>query len=154
LGGTESYTDYRGRNAFAGAQAGFVLLRVYRADPYLPSSEREHERRRIANAYETLSRMPPHPAIVSARDFFPTEGGEQFVLVTEDVAGQALRLHLSRPDQALTVDQKFAIAQDVLSGLAHAHTHGVIHRLLSPASILVGRDGHARLTGFDFARAG
>jgi len=95
LGSTDEVTEYRARNSFAPPPAGSALLRIYDADPYLPDAERRAQRNRIANAYTALSRLPAHPNIVSALDFFPTEGDEQFVLVTDDVPGRALRLHLA-----------------------------------------------------------
>lgn len=154
LGGTDTYIEYRAFNLFAGPAAGHVRLRVYRADPYLPVEQRTAQRRRIANAYEALSRLPPHPNIVGARDFFQTEGEDAYVLVTEDVPGQPLRLHIDRPALTLTLDQRLRVARDVLRALDHAHQHGVTHRNLSPSVILLGADGRARLTGFEYARAG
>ena len=94
------------------------------------------------------------PGIVGAKDFFPTEAEDRFVLAIEDMPGQALLLHLSRPNLALTFDQKLNVARGVLAALAHAHAHEVVHRALNPTTILVGRDGRVSLTGFDFARAG
>ena len=58
LGGTDSYTEYRAFNSYAGERSGHVLLRVYAADPYLPSAERAQQRTRIANAYNALNHMP------------------------------------------------------------------------------------------------
>ncbi|MBM3224643.1 MAG: protein kinase, partial [Candidatus Tectomicrobia bacterium] len=154
LGATDQYTEYRGVNVFAGARAGTVLLRVYHADPYLPQEERDAQRRRIANAYLALSHMPGHPGIVGVRDFFPTEAEDRYILVSEDVSAQALRLYLDKASLALTLNQKLHVAEEVLHALAHAHQHDVIHRNLTPSTILLGSDGHVRLTGFDFARAG
>jgi Protein kinase domain/Nuclease-related domain len=154
LGSTDQYTEYRARNAFAGARAGSVLLRVYQADPYLPEADRVAQQGRIANAYQALSRLPAHPGIIGAKDFFRTEAADRFVLAIEDVPGQALRLHLSRPNLALTFDQKLNVARGVLAALVHAHAHEVVHRALNPTTILIGRDGRVSLTGFDFARAG
>ena len=154
LGSTDHYTEYRARNAFAGARTGSVLLRVYQADPYLPEADRVAQGSRIANAYQALSRLPAHTGIVGAKDFFPTEAADRFVLAIEDVPGQALRLHLSRPNLALTFDQKLSVARGILTALAHAHAHEVVHRALNPTTILIGRDGRVSLTGFDFARAG
>jgi serine/threonine protein kinase len=154
LGATDLFTEYRAFNIFTGAKSGHVRLRVYKADPYLPTEQRTAQRKRIGNAYEALNRMPPHPNIVGARDFFATEGEDGYVLVTEDVLGQALRLHLDKPGQALTLDQKLHVAKGLLSALEHAHRYGVVHRNLSPTCILLGTDGHIRLTGFDFARSG
>ncbi|MEH2258674.1 protein kinase domain-containing protein [Nostoc sp.] len=39
----------------------------------------------------------------------------------------------------------------VLSGLEHAHKHGVIHRNITPNSILITATGQARLISFDYA---
>ena len=121
LGATNQYIEYRAVNGFAGPRAGTVLLRAYQADPYLPETEREAQRTRISNAYAALSRMPGHPGIVGARDFFPTESEDRYILVTEDVPGQALRLHIDRPNLALTIDQKLRVARDLFSALEHAH---------------------------------
>ncbi|WP_058553932.1 protein kinase [Thiohalocapsa sp. ML1] len=153
ISGGEGYTEYRAANPFAGARAGTVRLRVYRADPYQDAPSREAERRLIGNAYRALSRLPPHASIVGARDFFPLEDESGYVLVTDDVPGSALRLHLERPALALTLDQKLRIAEELLSALAHAHAHGVVHRNICPATVLLGQDGHTRLLGFDYARA-
>src|SRR5215468_4388639 len=154
LGSTDQYTEYRARNAFAGTHSSSVLLRVYQADPYLPEADQEAQHARIANAYQALSRLPAHTGIVGAKDFFPTEINGRFVLAIEDMPGQALRLHLSRPNLVLTFDQKLSVARGVLAALAHAHAHEVVHRALNPMTILIGRDGRVSLTGFDFARAG
>ncbi|MCB0062187.1 MAG: NERD domain-containing protein, partial [Caldilineaceae bacterium] len=141
LGSTDSYTEYRAVNPLGGKATGTVLLRVYRADPYLPASERAAQQRRITNAYRALSRLPAHPNIVRAQDFFADEEAHCYILVTEDVAGQALRLHLNQPTFALTLDQKLRIAQDLLGALAHAHRHEVIHRNLTPSTLLLANDG-------------
>lgn len=154
LGGTDVYTEYRAFNAVVGASSGRVRLRVYRADPYLPTDEREAQRKRIGNAYEALSRMPVHPNILGARDFFATDEEDGYVLVTDDLPGQALRMHLDKSELSLTLDQKRRVARGLLSALDHAHQYGVIHRNLTPGCILLGTDGTAKLTDFDFARAG
>lgn len=153
LGGTDACIEYRAFNIFAGPRSS-VLLRAYQADPYGSREEREAQRRLISNAYRALNSMPGHPSIVGVRDFFATEGDDRYILVTEDVPGQALRVHIEKPPLALTFDQKTRIATDLLSALTHLATHQVVHRNLAPGNIFVGTDGRARLTGFDFARAG
>lgn len=153
LGGTDSYAEYRAFNTILG-QRSTALLRAYQADPYQPPEEREKQKLLISTAYRALGSMPGHPGIVGVREFFPSEGGDKYFLVTEDVPGQALRLHLEKPALALTLDQKIVIATDLLVALAHLESHKVVHRNISPANILVATDGHVRLTGFDFARPG
>ncbi|MFG1946023.1 NERD domain-containing protein [Nonomuraea sp. NPDC048826] len=146
LGGDARVTEYRAFNAtLPGSET--VLLRVYQADPLADQAARAAERQRIANAYQTLARIPPHPCVVRSRDFFAIDDESRFVLVLDDVHGQALHLRLGR-------GERLSVIQDMLRGLAHAHAHGVIHRALTPASVLVTDDGHAVLTGFDYAKPG
>jgi serine/threonine protein kinase len=155
LGASDTFTEYRAINTFAGKRGGTALLRAYQADPYLTDPEaRKKQKVRIANAFYALNLLPGHPLIAGARSFFATEGEDRFVLVTEDVAGQALRLHIDKPALALTLDQKLRVARELLEALAFCHDHEVIHRDLSPSTILLGSDGHIRLTGFDHARVG
>jgi serine/threonine protein kinase len=153
LGGTDAYVEYRAFNAFVG-QRSSVLVRAYQADPYSSAEEREKQRLLISNAYRALSSMPGHPSIVGVRDFFPSEAEDKYYLVTEDVPGQALRVHIEKPTLALTLDQKMRIARDLLIALGHLQAHKVVHRNISPSNLLVGSDGRIRLTGFDFARPG
>ncbi|GAA2301066.1 hypothetical protein GCM10010149_57760 [Nonomuraea roseoviolacea subsp. roseoviolacea] len=147
LGGDTRVTEYRAFNAtLPGSET--VLLRVYQADPLADEAARAAERQRIANAYQSLARIPPHPCVVRSRDFFAIDDESRFVLVLDDVHGEALHLSPGRG-----AGSPFVIP-DLLSGLAHAHAHGVIHRALTPACVLVTDDGHAVLTGFDYSKPG
>lgn len=146
----DDYQEYRAHNAATGAD--HVRLRVYPLDPYADEEKREAQRLRIANTYEALAALPPHPAIVGARDFFHDEAARALVLVTDDVAAEALGSLLQHRISTLTPERRVQIARDFLSGLAHAHGYGVIHRALSPGAVLVAEDGRASLTGFDVAK--
>lgn len=149
LGAAQAYAEFRAENAFAG---GMARLRVYQADPYQPEKVRKAQVNRIANAYRALSKLPLHPNIVAARDFFPADDDKSFILILDDAPGQALTVHMARPQLALTLDQKWRVAKDLLAALAHAHQHGVVHRNLTPGAILIGQDGTTRITDFDFAK--
>lgn len=146
LGGDAKVTEYRAFNVtLPGSET--VLLRVYQADPLADHASRAAERQRIANAYQTLARIPPHPCVVRSRDFFAIDDESRFVLVLDDVHGEALHLALGK-------GAPLGVIQDLLRGLAHAHANGVVHRALTPASVLVTDGGHAVLTGFDYAKPG
>lgn len=151
LGETEEVTEYRARNANAPA-ASSVLLRVYHADPFQTEDVRAAERIALTNAYNMLVRLPSHDCIVGCLDFFGNEDESQFILVLEDVRASALLLHLTDPQLALTSDGKMRVIRDMLRGLAHAHAHHVLHRVLSPTTVLVTQAGGGMLTGFDYAR--
>lgn len=157
LGGSDRYTEYRARHVmFGDRRGGTARLRVYTVDPYLPADERKRQRDRIGNAFRAVASLPGHPNILTVREFFATEGEDRLVLVTEDVPGHALRQHIKKASLALTYDQKIAIVRDILSALDHAHRSDpqVIHRNLTPDSVLVSQSGRALLTAFEFARAG
>ncbi|MEU8203633.1 NERD domain-containing protein [Streptosporangium sp. NPDC049046] len=153
LGGDNRVTEYRAINATVpGSET--VLLRVYRADPLAQEEPRAAERRLITNAYQALTRIPPHPCVVRARDFFAIDDESRFVLVLDDVHGQALHLHLTASPPTLSTAARLDVVEDMLRGLAHVHANNVIHRALSPACVLVTEEGRAMLTGFDYAKPG
>lgn len=151
LGGDDEVTEYRARNATAGGSAT-VRLRVYRADPFLSEPERAAQRIAIANAYAVLENTPSSDYVVGLRDFFAVEDESQFVLVLDDVRGQALTVLLADPRRPLGADAALQVVTDMLRGLAHSHAHSVLHRALTPSSVLVAGSGRAMLTGFDYAR--
>jgi serine/threonine protein kinase len=153
LGGNARYTEYRARHIFT-SNRGTARLRIYRADPYQDEAARQREQRIISNAFRAVVDVPGHPNILNVRDFFDSEDGSYFVLVTEDAHGEALRQHIKKPSLALTFDQKLRVIRDVLKALDHAHTYEVIHRNLTPDAIIVSANGHARLASFEYARAG
>lgn len=150
LGRTDRYIEYRARHLLMGAGGWTARLRVYRTDPYQDQAERETEKKLISNAFQSVYQIPKHPNILSVQEFFEAEDGDCFVLVTEDIPGQALRQHIKK--QTAPLNQKFGWIEQVLIALDHAHKHGVIHRNLTPDNILIGTDGQARLIGFDYAR--
>ena len=151
LGGNERYAEYRAHHIFTGKRSS-VRLRVYRADPYQDEETRKREQKVISNAFRAIGSVPGHPNILNVHNFFDSEDGSYFVLVTEDAHGYALRMHIKKP--SLAFDQKIRVIRDVLTALEHAHSYQVIHRNLTPDAIIVSADGHARLTSFEYARAG
>lgn len=150
LGRTDRYIEYRARHLLMGTSGWTARLRVYRVDPYQNATDRETEKRLISNAFKSIYQVPKHPNILSVQEFFEAEDGDCFVLVTEDIPGQALRQQIKR--QTTSLDQKFSWIEQVLIALDHAHKHGVIHRNLTPDNILIGVDGQVHLIGFDYAR--
>jgi len=154
LGGTDRFTEYRAKHSLLGKSGGMARLRVYQADPYQDEAARKEEFKKISNAYRAVAHMPSHANVLAVKDLFVGDDEDNVVLVTEDVAGQALRQHINKATLALTFDQKLQVMRDVLDALDHAHRHEVIHRNITPDAIIVTKGGQARVTAFDFARVG
>lgn len=90
-----------------------------------------------------------HPNIVVIHDIGKTE--QVAFMAMEYLEGRELRSILSQRG-ALPAEEAVRIAAQVADGLAYAHGRGVVHRDIKPTNIMVGRDGHAKITDFGIAR--
>lgn len=153
--GVDVVDEYRAKNVNTVQGSGTVRLVVRQADLYAETTAREMQQKQIGVAYEALGKLPAHPAIVGVRDFFPDAEDRGYVTVYDDVPGSALRVHLGPGAvEPLTLDRKLLILQQVLSGLALIQSRRLVHRALSPATILLTNDGRAVITGFEYAKTG
>lgn len=90
-----------------------------------------------------------HPNITQLYDYGEENGRPYIVL--EYLPGGTLEEHLS-PGKPLPDDDVRQIAAEIASGLAHAHSRGVVHRDLKPANVLFDQEGRAKLADFGIAR--
>lgn len=121
----------------------FELLRVL--GPAVQGDEEGTKRfYREANVHARLA----HPNIVTF--YRATTLGGQFVIMTELAEGVTLaeRLELG----PLPVETAASFLDQVLSALACAHEHGIVHRNVSTSSIIVTPDSSIKLAGFTYAR--
>ncbi|SDJ28074.1 Serine/threonine protein kinase [Actinokineospora alba] len=151
--GIDVLDEYRAKNALFVQGSGTVRLSVRAADPYADERARTLQLRQIGIAFEALVKLPAHPHIVGVRDFFALDDDNGYVTVYDDVPGQALRLYLDGSVDPLTVDARVRTLHHILLGLAHAHGNRIVHREVSPSTVLIAQDGRALLTGFDYAKS-
>ena len=122
-----------------------VTLKVLK--PEVARSEEGRARfEREARAAANLA----HPNISNVHRFGVLESGEPY-LVIEYVRGRTLEERLAAEGPVDTVESRRILA-DIASALETAHRHGVIHRDIRPANILLDeQDGRAIVTDFGIA---
>jgi eukaryotic-like serine/threonine-protein kinase len=105
---------------------------------------------RFENEAKAMSRLA-HPHCVSVIDF-GVEGSPY--LVMDFATGRTLREVMQQAP--LPVARVMRIAQQLLSGLAHAHAQGIVHRDLKPENLILSGDSeleeHLRILDFGLAK--
>jgi serine/threonine-protein kinase len=122
-----------------------VALKVMHADL---ARDEEFVNRFIGEA-KSVARLS-HPNVVNVFD--QGRDGSYLYLAMEYLPGRTLRNLLDErgwfpPREAL------AIMVPLLSGLAAAHTAGIVHRDVKPENVLVAPDGHLKVVDFGLARS-
>ncbi|HEY7106060.1 MAG TPA: serine/threonine-protein kinase [Acidimicrobiia bacterium] len=120
-----------------------VAVKLLRAD----LAARADARRRFDAEARAAARLT-HPNIVVVYDC-----GEDLdvpFLVMERLPGDTLAGELA--DGPVTVERARAVGVAILAALAHAHRHGVIHRDVKPANVLLAADGTPKVADFGIAK--
>ncbi|HRD86086.1 MAG TPA: serine/threonine-protein kinase, partial [Rubrivivax sp.] len=90
-----------------------------------------------------------HPNIVTVFDF--GEQGDFSYIVMEFVRGREL-LQAFDSGHTFTLSDACRIMGELLDALAFAHEHGVVHRDVKPANVMLDAAGRVKLTDFGVAR--
>lgn len=137
---------YRGRDQLLGRD---VAIKVLRADLAKDPSFQARFRREAQNA-ASLN----HPAIVAVYDTGGTAGvdGQIPFIVMEFVDGATLR-SLLQAERTVPPRRALEIAADICAALAFSHRRGVVHRNVTPANVMVAKDGEVKVMDFAVARA-
>jgi serine/threonine protein kinase len=96
-----------------------------------------------------IIRQLKHPNILPLLDYGMM--GSQIFFTMPFIEGDTLRTRIKR-DQRLSLSDALSIARDVAAALDHAHAHGLIHRDVKPANILLAEEGTV-VADFGIARA-
>ncbi len=110
------------------------------SDPLL-RSRFEHEAEAVAKL--------EHDNIIAVHDMGEESG--LLYLVMEYLDGQDLRSTISL-GRTFPIESKLQIMIQVCSGLAHAHSKGVIHRDIKPSNIFLNGSGLVKVLDFGLAR--
>jgi tRNA A-37 threonylcarbamoyl transferase component Bud32 len=126
----------------------YVAVKVLRSD-LVEEAEFLARFRREARAVAALR----HPNIVQIYDFDVQD--DLYYMVMELLEGDTLKAYMNAlrvQGERLPAGEMVRIFNDVLAGLAYAHSEGIIHRDLKPANIMLTRKGQAVLTDFGIAQ--
>ena len=122
----------------------YVAIKTMSASP--GDGDETHKRfHREAQAAALLS----HPNIVTVHDFGEEQG--LIYMAMELLEGTDLRDAIDRK-LLPTLDAKLRVMEQICTGLAFAHSKGVVHRDLKPANIHVQPNGQVKIVDFGLAR--
>lgn len=105
-------------------------------------------RRRFTNESKAIT-MLSHSNIVDVYDV--SLEGDSLYIVMEYIDGITLKEYMERKGALSTVEALHFVKQ-ILSGLAHAHERGIVHRDIKPHNIILLKDGTIKITDFGIAR--
>ena len=89
-----------------------------------------------------------HQNIVTIHDFGEHDGSP--FLVMELLEGEDLQSVIANR-RPLSLFEKVRVLSEVADGLHHAHMHGIVHRDVKPANIMLLADRHVKLLDFGIA---
>jgi len=126
-----------------------VAVKVLRADLARDPQFQERFRREAQNA-AALN----HPAIVAVYDTGEarTEHGPLPYIVMEYVDGRTLR-DIVKTEGPLSGQRAMEIMADVCAALDFSHRHGIVHRDVKPANVMITKTGAVKVMDFGIARA-
>jgi len=100
----------------------------------------------FVSLFTSLEAMSPATAILKTVEIFEANG--TVYSVAQTVSGITLKAFLLRNGGALKWEQLRPLFMPLISSVLELHEKGIIHRAISPDTIIVGRDGKLYLTGF------
>ena len=120
-----------------------VAIKILKSD----LAQNEEFRRRFNAESQAVAQLS-HPNIVSVYDV--SRGGDMEYIVMELIDGITLRQYMEKRGQLNWRESLHFITQ-IMRGLSHAHSRGIIHRDIKPQNIMVLRDGSVKVADFGIA---
>jgi serine/threonine protein kinase len=110
----------------------------------MPQAELRQTYARAARREFTVLRDVSHPGILPALEFHDEDRGPGIVFPYDEKA-QRLDHFVRDHGASLTLDQRIAILRGIAEALQYAHEKQLVHRALSPLSVLVRRREGGRI---------
>ncbi len=120
-----------------------VAVKILKSD----LAEDAEFRRRFRDESQAVA-MLSHPNIVSVYD---VSRGEIEYIVMELIDGITLKQYMERRGKLNWRESLHFITQ-IMRGLSHAHSRGIVHRDIKPQNVMILRDGSVKIADFGIAR--
>jgi len=120
-----------------------VAIKILKSD----LAQDEDFRRRFNAESQAVAQLS-HPNIVSVYDV--SKGGDVEYIVMELIDGITLKQYMEKRGQLNWRESLHFITQ-IMRGLSHAHSRGIVHRDIKPQNIMVLRDGSVKVADFGIA---
>jgi eukaryotic-like serine/threonine-protein kinase len=121
-----------------------VAVKEVRFPAIMPTEAREAFCQRLGDECRQVATLD-HPAVVRVLDVVYDDGPP--LVVTELVEAPTLAVQVESGGP-LPPEQAAAVGIDMLDALAAAHEHGLVHRFVQPAKVVLPAGGGARLADF------
>lgn len=140
-----------GHHALLGDGRVYRIRAWYLSEYRYTPDERQARLDVLRRSAEALAKVGDHACIAALRDFGEGENGE-FYEVTDWSEHGTLQTARDRGVlSAFSVDDKITLIRDIAQGIDAVWQHGVVHRAISPKSVLLTKENRARISGFDRA---
>lgn len=106
-------------------------------------------RRRFHDESQAVA-MLSHPNIVAVYDVSHSDDLDYIVM--ELIDGITLKQYMQKKGAPLNWREALHYITQIMRGLSHAHSRGIIHRDIKPHNIMVLRDGSVKVADFGIAR--
>lgn len=120
-----------------------VAVKILKSD----LAQDEDFRRRFNAESQAVAQLS-HPNIVSVYDV--SRGGDIEYIVMELIDGITLKQYMEKRGQLNWRESLHFITQ-IMRGLSHAHSRGIVHRDIKPQNVMVLRDGSVKVADFGIA---
>ncbi|MDA8018907.1 MAG: protein kinase [Thermoanaerobaculia bacterium] len=125
-----------------------VAIKEIRIDHILDAAERSEMQERFKLEFRTAGTLA-HPNVVTVYDVGTEDGA--YYLAMEHVDGRSLADVLKDAGRMET-ERALDLARQIAAGLDYAHDHGIVHRDVKPANILLTSDGRPKITDFGLVK--
>ncbi len=125
-----------------------VAIKRIRLEAFVEPARLEEVKKRLVREAQVAARLR-HRNIVTTHDIVSSP--DTSFIVMELVEGETLQSVLAKRGR-LGLDETVRTLEQVAAALDHAHAHGVVHRDVKPANVMIEPSGQVKVMDFGIAK--